>query len=249
MTTRPTVGFRMRQASRLKSIMDSIKELVFEAVLEADETGIKMQAMDACHIVLCTFHLTRAEFTRFWCDQPTRLGVSIVNMASVLACTGPDDEVGVSAEHAGDVLSMAFMNPTTKRKAEFAFRLNDINTDAVGIPDTPPDGFAELLPKEFKDTILDVKRLHDNCKIAISSGGISFDTDGPLGRAVITLVPSAYGAAQPVTMTFSVKFLVLFTKAAYLGNVVRIELRQIGGLTVICGCVRFYLSPMMQEEE
>ena len=51
--------------SLFKKIVESIRELVTDANLECNESGISMQAMDSSHVSLCALQLKSEGFDHF----------------------------------------------------------------------------------------------------------------------------------------------------------------------------------------
>ena len=56
---------RLVQGALFKKIIEAIRELVVDANLECNESGITMQAMDSSHVSLCALNLKAEGFDHF----------------------------------------------------------------------------------------------------------------------------------------------------------------------------------------
>jgi proliferating cell nuclear antigen len=89
---------RFNQASILKKIVDSIKELVNNVNIDAGPTAISMQAMDPSHVALVSLTLKEQGFAEYRSDGVLTLGIAVQNLAKVLKLADSDDELTLKAE-------------------------------------------------------------------------------------------------------------------------------------------------------
>lgn len=93
---------RLSQASLLKKIVESVRELVTDANLDCSESGISMQAMDSSHVSLCTLMIREDGFQHFRCDRSLSLGLSLTNISKILKGAANEDTVTLKAEDTAD---------------------------------------------------------------------------------------------------------------------------------------------------
>ena len=67
------------QASAFRILIEALKEILVDANLECDETGIKMMAMDSSHTVLVHLKLHSDKFEYFKCEEKRNLGINMIN--------------------------------------------------------------------------------------------------------------------------------------------------------------------------
>lgn len=101
---------RLEQASLLKKILESIKDLVDNANFECTAAGIALQAMDSAHVSLVSLLLRQDGFDHYRCDRSLTLGINIGSMTKILKCAGNDDQVTMRADDNGDNITFLFEN-------------------------------------------------------------------------------------------------------------------------------------------
>lgn len=104
---------RLGQASLLKKILESLKDLVTDANFDCSATGIALQAMDSSHVSLVSMLLQAEGFENYRCDRGLQLGINLNSMAKLLKCAGNDDSVTLKSKEEGDTINFTFENPST----------------------------------------------------------------------------------------------------------------------------------------
>lgn len=121
---------------------------------------------------------------------------------------------------------------------------------------------------EFAKITRDLQGLSESVKIECNKDGVTFSCEGDIGNGSVTVKPNAgtdekEGTAttidltEPVTLVFSLKYLVGFTKATPLSNTVTLSMSEEIPLLVEYPLVtdskgshlRFFLAPKLGEEE
>ena len=67
------------QSSAFRILIEALKEILVDANLECDETGIKMIAMDSSHTVLAHLKLFSDKFEFYQCLEKRVLGINMIN--------------------------------------------------------------------------------------------------------------------------------------------------------------------------
>lgn len=164
--------------------------------------------MDSSHVSLCALSLKSEGFNFYRCDKPFALGVNTPNLAKILKCAGNDDLVTLKCEEESDTLTLVFESPAQDRISDFDFKLMDIESEHLGIPDTEYKCTVRMPSAEFQRIIRDVAVFGDTCKrffgyfgfvvifyifscnsgtIAVTKEGIRFSSSGDLGTGNIML--------------------------------------------------------------
>lgn len=117
---------------------------------------------------------------------------------------------------------------------------------------------------EFQKVCRDLNVLGETCVISVNKEGVKFSVSGDLGKGNITRKHSTTAdndkahtvidMEEPVSLTFSLRYLNFFTKATPLAEMVTISMSKGTPLMVEypigeLGSVRFYLAPKIDEEE
>jgi hypothetical protein len=66
------------QASAFRTLIEALKEILTEANLEFDSTGIKIMAMDETHTVLVHLRLHADRFNEYFCSAKHVLGINMI---------------------------------------------------------------------------------------------------------------------------------------------------------------------------
>ena len=103
---------RLEQASVLKKILESIKELVNEANFDCTGAGIALQAMDTSHVSLVGLLLRADGFDHYRCDRSLSLGINLGSMSKILKCAGNEDTMTLKAEEDNDTINFMFESPS-----------------------------------------------------------------------------------------------------------------------------------------
>ena len=77
---------RLIQGSLLKKILESMKDLVTEAIFHCTDSGISVQAMDSSHVCLVSLLLRAEGFDPYRCDRNVSLGIHIATLTKVMKC-------------------------------------------------------------------------------------------------------------------------------------------------------------------
>lgn len=140
----------------------------------------------------------------------------------------------------------------------------DIDSEHLGIPETSYEAVVSMSSSRFQEICRDLQTISDSVSIECTKDGIKFSAEGEMGKGDVTL--KANGSvdkeddattielSQSVSMSFSIKYLVGFTKATPLASRVNLSLSADVPLLVDykldnLGYVRYYLAPKIGDEE
>ncbi|KAK3954880.1 proliferating cell nuclear antigen [Pseudoneurospora amorphoporcata] len=251
---------RLEQASILKKVVDAIKDLVQDCNFDCNDSGIALQAMDNSHVALVSMMLKTETFSPFRCDRNIALGVNLTSLTKVLRAAQNEDILTLKAEDAPDVLNLVFESSENDRISEYDLKLMDIDQEHLGIPDTEYAATISMPSVEFKRITTDLMAMSESVNIEASKDGVKFSCQGDIGNGSITLrqhnnveKPAEnieIELSEPVSLTFSLKYLVNFCKASALSSTVKICLSNEVPLLVeynisASSYLRFYLAPKL----
>ena len=255
---------KLTEGHVLKKIVEAIRELVQDANLDCNESGVQMQAMDSSHVSLCALSLRSEGFENYRCDTAFSMGLHTPNLAKILKCAGNDDSIMLKhSEDQQDCISMEFVSPKQDRVSEFQLKLMDIDSEHLGIPDTEYKCNVRMPSGEFQRIIRDLQVLGDSCEISVTKEGVKFSASGDLGTGNVMLKHNVavdkedeavvVDMQEPVELNFALRYLNMFTKATALGPVVTLSMSPDVPLVVEypigeLGHVRYYLAPKIDEE-
>ncbi|KIE02035.1 Proliferating cell nuclear antigen, PCNA, partial [Metarhizium majus ARSEF 297] len=255
---------RLKQANVLKKVVEAIKDLVQDCNFDCNDSGIALQAMDNSHVALVSMMLSTKSFSPYRCDRNIALGVNLTSLTKVLRAAQNEDVLTIKAEDAPDVLNLMFENTSNDRISEYDLKLMDIDQEHLGIPNTEYAATIELPSAEFRRICTDLAAMSESVSVEASKDGVKFACNGDIGNGSVTLRSSTntekpeqdvtIELVEPVSLTFSLKYLVNFCKASPLSTRVRICLSSEVPLLVEYpisdeSYLRFYLAPKIGEDE
>lgn len=172
--------------------------------------------MDNSHVALVAVKLEADGFEKYRCDRPMPLGVNLGSLTKVLKCAKDDDMVTLKASDNGDILNLIYeakskflfsisnniltyccsrVTTDSDRIAEYDMKLMDIDTDALGIPDTEYEARVTMSANEFSRICRDLSQLGESVRIEVSKEGIRFASDGEAANGNV-LLKQTEGARQ-----------------------------------------------------
>ncbi|KAJ3805891.1 proliferating cell nuclear antigen, N-terminal domain-containing protein [Lentinula novae-zelandiae] len=253
---------KLAEASVLKKLLDAIKELVTDANFECSEEGITLQAMDNSHVALVAVKLVQNGFKKYRCDRPMPLGVNVGSLTKVLKCAKDDDVCTLRAADEADVLNLVYEAKNSDRISSYDLKLMDIDAETLGIPKTSYEARIVLSSAEFTRIVRDLSLLGDSVRIEVSKEGVRFASDGEAANGNVLLKADDGDEDENeaviiqmnshVSLTFSLKYLVNFSKSSNL--VKRVELYMSNDVPLLVsydfgqGYIRYYLAPKIGDD-
>ena len=79
------------QSSAIKCMIEALKELLTDTVLEINESGIKVVAMDNSHVILVHLKLYAEKFEYFKCSRPIAIGINMLNFYKIIKTINNND--------------------------------------------------------------------------------------------------------------------------------------------------------------
>lgn len=242
-----------KKAETLKKIVDSVKDLVSESLINFDQNGMTMQTMDKAHVALLYLELNSTGFESFKCDIPCTIGISIENLATILKFAGQNDILAMVKDSPTDELKFAFTS--TDKETEVALKLMDIETEIFEIPDIKYKTIVYMPSSELSRITRDLQAIGETVEIKVTENAVSFVVNGDIGKVNVAVkvcdnVRIKY--LSDTRLVVSLKYLHLFTKASSLSDEVIICMNELEPLAIKykikdIGKISFYLAPKMDD--
>ncbi|VDO99783.1 unnamed protein product [Soboliphyme baturini] len=254
---------KLASAVVLKKILDAIKDLLTDAPWDCNESGICLQAMDSSHVALVSLKLRAEGFEEYRCDRTLSLGINLTNMSKIMKAAGNDDSVTLRAQEDSDTIMFIFESPNQDRHSQYEIKLMDLDTEHLGIPETEYSCVIKMPSTEFARICRDLSQIGESLMITCSKGSIAFSAKGDLGSGSVRLSQGAsiekdgepvhIDMREPCCVTFAIKYLANFAKAAPLASVVQLSLSNDVPIVVEyaiedTGYIRFYLAPKIEDD-
>jgi len=170
-----------------KKIVAALSDLVEQGNFMVDSNMISFQGMDSSHVSLVALQLTESGFQNWRCDHDQCLGVSFAALNKILKCMTSKDSLSIQARDDGDVVSFIFESPDGKRFSNFELKLNDIDQEQLGIPQTEYATTIKMPSSEFQRICRDLSAIGDTVCISATKDGVKFSVDGDIGSGDMTI--------------------------------------------------------------
>jgi len=170
-----------------KKIVMALSELVEQGNFQVDGNMISFQGMDSSHVSLVSLQLTESGFEQYRCDSDQCLGIQFSALSKILKCMTPKDSLSIQAQSDGDVVNFIFESMDQKRYSNFELKLNDIDQEQLGIPETEYETIIEMPSAEFQRICRDLAAIGDTVTISATKQGVKFSVNGDIGSGDMTI--------------------------------------------------------------
>eukprot|EP01114_Cavostelium_apophysatum_P019110 TRINITY_DN605_c0_g1_i1.p1 TRINITY_DN605_c0_g1~~TRINITY_DN605_c0_g1_i1.p1 ORF type:complete len:258 (+),score=72.65 TRINITY_DN605_c0_g1_i1:95-868(+) len=253
---------KLAQASLLKKLLDSIKDLVTDANFDCNKEGISLQAMDSSHVALVSMLLRADAFEPYRADRNLALGINLASMSKILKCASNEDALTIKADDSASSVTFMFESADHTKVSDFELKLLEIESDVLGIPDTAYKAVIKLPAGEFQRLCRDLAMFGETVVISATKESVKFSVSGESGNGNVTLrnaedrsegEATVLEVEEPVQLTFALRFLNSFCKATSLSSQVTLSMSKEVPLVVEYrvgdnGFLRFYLAPKIDDE-
>jgi len=170
-----------------RKIVMALSELVEQGNFQVDGNMISFQGMDSSHVSLVSLQLTESGFEQYRCDSDQCLGIQFSALSKILKCMTPKDSLSIQAQSDGDVVNFIFESMDQKRYSNFELKLNDIDQEQLGIPETEYETIIEMPSAEFQRICRDLAAIGDTVTISATKQGVKFSVNGDIGSGDMTI--------------------------------------------------------------
>lgn len=260
---------RTSQSSAIKTLLETLKDLLEDVAFEFDHDGVRLVATDNTHIAMIHLRLDASRFDEFWCPQPVTVGVNVPCLHKLVRSIGNSDTLALFLDddaapggEMGAPTQLGIRVENHERRASTTFRLGllDLPQTAIEVPPVSFESCVVLPSTDLQKIIRDMAAISDRVEITSAPTHLSLacagdfcsqetvleekDTDGADGVAAQT-------GAVIIQGVFSLKYLVLFCKCSGLCSSVKINLKNdypvvFNYSVASLGDLKLCLSPMCE---
>lgn len=253
------------QSSVIRTLVEALKEILTEANLEFDSTGIKIIAMDETHTVLVYLQLLAERFVQgggeYYCPSKHVLGINMIYLFKLIRTMGNNDTLTLYLPaNNPNKLGIRMENSETATTTNYFLKIFDTNVDEIQIPSLTFTSIITMSSSEFQKQCRDMKGLGDDVeKVEITSTGgeLYFRCIGDFAEAEtvrrennsMKVVKNSGKSGEIVQGIFHLKHLVLFTKCTNLCQRIEMYLKNDFPLIILytvgnLGTVKLVLAPI-----
>jgi proliferating cell nuclear antigen len=223
------------QSAAFRILIEALKEILTDANLEFDSTGIKIMAMDPSHTVLVHLKLDASNFEYYECLNKKTLGINMLNLFKLIKTMGNSDTLTLYLEENNEsVLGIKIENSEKNTVTNFTLNLMDLHEDNIEIPPAEFESVITMPSVDFQKICRDMHNLADNIEIKSVENQLIFTCKGQfatqetcIGEANSGLLfVKNYNPDEIVQGIFALKHLVLFSKCTNLCNSIEVYLKN-----------------------
>ena len=247
------------QSDAIKTLIETLKEILKDVPFIFDSTGIRLLAQDPTKVALVYVKLDSNKFDQYYCKSRVVVGVNLITLSKLLKVLSKEDTLTFFMEAANrDELGIELKNSQKKTKTTLRLRLLETDEEKIRIPNTTFESIIIMPSGEFHKICKDMSGIGDNIEIKSIKDTLIFNCIGDSAKQETIIGKSDEGLTfdkesdQIIQGLFSLKFLLMFTKASNLHSSVQILIKNdwplileysIAGL----GKLRFCLAPKCKE--
>ena len=261
------------QSSSIKILVEALKEILNDTVIDINKDGIKIVTMDTSHIILVHLKLNADKFEMYNCENPTSIGVNMLNLYKIIKTINNSDILrALSNENTQFIMHYArqdllwlkyhlgikIENVEKNTKTTYKINLLDLHNNHFEIPEVVFNSVITLPSNDFQKITRDMNNLADfveiknlNNKFILTCKG-DFCTQETVLSDNENIQINSDDASEIIQGNLNLKYLVLFTKCTNLSNNIELYLKNdyplIIKYTVAILCeIKLCLSPQYVE--
>ncbi len=224
------------QTNAIKVLVEALKEILTEANIEFNETGLKIVAMDSSKTILVHLKLNSDKFEKYVCKKKMIVGVSMSNLFKLIkTITNADSLTFYIDESNLNVLGIVIANSDKNSITTFELNLMDLNEEHINIPPQEFDSIITMPSVDFQKICRDMNNLSDTIEIKSVGSQLIFSCKGEFARQETKLGEAHEGGIcflknneiSSITQGYyNLKYLVLFTKCTALCPSIEIYMKN-----------------------
>jgi proliferating cell nuclear antigen len=220
------------QSSTIKVLIEALKEILTDTVIEITEEYIKICTMDSSHIILIHLKLDADKFEYFYCEGKKLIGINILNLNKIIKTINNNDTLTLYM-YKNDVNHLCIKLENVEKNTKRITKLNllDLENTNFEIPSARFNTVITLPSNDFQKICRDINNLSEYVEIKNVNNQLIFDCLGDFCSQEIVISDSDQtvmddGSNEIFQGVYNVKYLVLFTKCTNLSNTVELYLKN-----------------------
>ena len=251
-----SIEIKTIQSSTIKVLVEALKEILTDTMIEITPEHIKICTMDTSHIILIHLKLDADKFESFYCEGKKLIGVNILNLNKIIKTINNNDTLTLYMMK-DDCNHLCIRIDNAEKHTERITKLNLLDLENTNF-EIPPAVFQSVitLPSgDFQKICRDVNNLSEFVEIKNVNKQLIISCVGDFCSQEIIISDSDKQQSGDPTQIFqgifNAKYLVLFTKCTNLSNTVQLYLKNDYPLIIqytvgSLGTVKLCLAPQQE---
>jgi proliferating cell nuclear antigen len=253
---------RTVQSAVFRTLIEALKDILTEANLEFDSTGIKVIDVDETHTVLTYLRLNSDKFEYFFCPAKYILGINMTYLFKLIKTLSNNDSLSLFLPASNpNKLGIRAENAEKGTTHTWMMKLFDRNVENLEFPNISFTSIIHMPSTDFQKICRDFNALAEKLEITSSNADLIFRCVGDFVDGETVIMSNSQGSveverntAEIIQGVFELKYLVLFTKCTNLCSSVQIHLKNdyplvLRYMVANLGEVRLVLAPQKQKTD
>ena len=253
---------RTVQSAAFRTLIEALKEILTEANLEFDSTGIKVIDVDETHTVLTYLRLHSDRFEYFYCPAKYVLGINMIYLFKLIKTLSNNDSLTLFLPASNpNKLGIRAENAEKGTTNTWMMKLFDTNVENIEFPTIQFTSIIHMPSTDFQKICRDFNALAEKLEITSSNSDLIFRCVGDFVDGETVIMSNNQGGIEVERKTseivqgiFELKYLVLFTKCTNLCTSTQIHLKNdyplvLRYMVANLGEVRLVLAPQKQKTD
>ncbi len=242
------------QSSSIKTLVESLKEVLTDVNIYFDKSGMKIMTMDSARVSLVYTKLNSQNFEEYFCKDKLTVGINVLILFKLLKTISNNDILSFFIEEERtNELGIMIENKEKNTVVKSFLKMLDINDERIDIPDIEYDSVISMPSADFQKYTRDLSTISNNLIIKSNDSKFTLCADGDFASQKIEIGETQNGLIfskknTSVEETFDIKYINCFTKSTNLCSTVEIFLKKQFPLIVEynvanLGKIQFCLAP------
>ena len=230
------VEIKTVQASAIRILVEALKDILTDANMIIEKSGIKLIAMDSSNTVLIHMKLDSSKFEEYKCLQDKIIiGVNMLNLYKLIkTMNNTDTLIFFINKFNHNKLGIRINNHEKNTTTNYELNLLDIPEENINIPPAEFDSELILPSGDFQKLIRDMINIGHNVEIKSIGNNLIFNCHGDFANQSTVLGETNDGLKYkqkqdpqlPVQGIYSLKYLLLFTKCTNLSPHIQLYIKN-----------------------
>ncbi len=219
---------RTVQSGAFRTLIEALKEILTEANLEFDSTGIRIIDVDETHTVLTYLRLHAERFEYFYCNAKFVLGVNMLYLFKLIKTLSNNDSLTLFLPASNpNKLGIRAENAEKGTTHTWMMKLFDTNVENIELPNIQFTSTIHMPSADLQKICRDFNALAELLEITNSNSDLIFRCVGDFVDGETVILSDSQGGIKVqrsqnqsqneiVQGVFELKYLVLFTKCTNL---------------------------------
>lgn len=212
---------RTVKAAPFRTLIEAVKDILTDANLEFDQTGLKIMAMDGTHTILVHLRLHADRFDEYFCPNKHIIGINMINFFKIVKTMSNSESIELSLKKSDPTkLNIQILNGDKQITTQFSLNLIELDVDPLVIPKATFPSVISMPSTDFQKIVRDMHTLGEIVEIQSARHELIFRCKGDYAEQETIFNIDENRSENPtgeiVQGLFCLKQLILFTKCTSL---------------------------------